>query len=37
MVFTTSYSLNVFEKPLSSKEEEYYVSEHLKGNKEARN
>jgi len=37
MVFTTSYSLNVFEKPLSNKEEEYYVSEHLKGNKEARN
>lgn len=37
MIFTTSYSLNVFDPPLSSKEEEYYVKEHLKGNKEARN
>ena len=36
-MFTTSYSLNVFDPPLSSKEEEYYVNELLKGNKEARN
>ena len=37
MLFTTSYSLNVFDPPLSQEEEEYYVKEHLKGNKEARN
>ncbi len=37
MLFTTSYSINVFDPPLSPKEEEYYVSEHIKGNKEARN
>ena len=37
MLFTTSYSINVFDPPLSPKEEEYYVSEHLKGNKDARN
>ncbi len=37
MFFTTSYSLNVFAPTLSSKEEEYYISELLKGNKEARN
>ena len=37
MLFTTSYSINVFDPPLSSKEEDYYVKELLKGNKEARN
>ena len=37
MLFTTSYSLNVFDKPLSSKEEEYYVTKLLEGDKEARN
>ena len=37
MLLTTSYSLNVFDPPLSRKEEDYYVSELLKGNKEARN
>ena len=37
MLFTTSYSLNVFDPPLSSKEEEYYVNEFLKGSKDARN
>ena len=37
MLFTTSYSLNVFENPLSEEEENYYVSKLLKGNKEARN
>ena len=37
MLFTTSYSLNVFEDPLSNEEEEYYIKELLKGNKEARN
>ena len=37
MLFTTSYSLNVFDKPLSEKEEEHYIDELLKGNKEARN
>ncbi len=37
MLFTTSYSLNVFDPPLSNKEEEYYVNELLKGNKDARN
>ena len=37
MLFTTSYSLNVFADPLSNEEEEYYINELLKGNKEARN
>ena len=37
MLFTTSYSLNVFAPTLSNEEEEYYISELLKGNKEARN
>ena len=37
MIFTTSYSLNVFDDPLSNEEEEYYINELLKGNKEARN
>ena len=36
MIFTTSYSLNVFEDPLSSDEEEYYIKKHLDGDKEAR-
>ena len=34
MLFTTSYSINAFLSPLSSKEEEYYLNEHLNGNKE---
>ena len=37
MIFTTSYSLNVFERPLSNEEEQYYLSGHLKGDKDARN
>ena len=37
MLFTTSYSLNVFENPLSEEEENYYVSKLLQGNKDARN
>ena len=37
MLFTTSYSLNVFDPPLSQKEEDYYVERLLKGDKEARN
>ena len=37
MIFTTSYSISVFKDPLSSEEEEYYIQELLKGNKEARN
>jgi RNA polymerase sporulation-specific sigma factor len=37
MIFTTSYSLNVFASPLSAEEEEYYINETLNGNKEARN
>lgn len=37
MFFTTSYSLNVFENPLSEEEENYYVSKLLQGNKDARN
>lgn len=35
-VFTTSYSLNVFDNPLSEEEEKYYIDELLKGNKTAR-
>lgn len=37
MFFTTSYSLNVFEDPLSEEEEKYYLEKHLKGDKSARN
>ena len=36
-VFTTSYSLNVFESPLSKEDEEIYIERHLKGDKDARN
>ena len=36
MIFTTSYSLNVFEDPLSNDEEKYYIKKHLEGDKEAR-
>jgi RNA polymerase sporulation-specific sigma factor len=36
-IFTASYSNNVFPDPLTKEEEEYYINEHLKGNKEARN
>lgn len=37
MIMTTSYSLNVFDKPLSKEEEELYIKKHLNGDKEARN
>ncbi len=37
MIFTTSYSLNVFDKPLSSEEEDYYINKLLEGDKQARN
>ena len=37
MLFTTSYSIKVFESPLSVEEESFYIDELLKGNKEARN
>ena len=37
MLLTTSYSLNVFDSPLSLKEEEYYVDRLLDGDKDARN
>lgn len=36
-IFTTSYSLNVFEPPLSKEDEKMYIERHLKGDKEARN
>ena len=36
MMFTTSYSLNVFDDPLSSEDEEYYIKKHLEGDKDAR-
>ena len=36
-LLTTSYSLNIFDEPLSKEMEEFYISELLKGNKEARN
>ena len=36
MFFTTSYSINVFPDPLLKEEEEKYIEEMLKGNKEAR-
>ena len=37
MIFTTSYSIQVFKEPLSEEEEIYYINELLKGNKDARN
>ena len=37
MIFTTSYSLNVFDKPLSTKEENDCIEKLLKGDKNARN
>ena len=37
MMFTTSYSLNVFDEPLSNELEKYYLERHLSGDKEARN
>lgn len=37
MIFTTSYSLNVFDPPLKSSDEEYYIKKHLEGDKSARN
>ena len=37
MLFTTSYSLNVFDNPLSAKEEKYYIDRLLDGDKDARN
>jgi len=37
MLFTTSYSINVFAPPLSAKEEDYYIEKLLKGDKNARN
>ena len=36
-ILTTSYSLNVFENPLSDEEENYYINQLLKGDKYARN
>ena len=36
MFFTTSYSINVFDPPLSSEEEDYYVKRLLNNDKEAR-
>ena len=37
MIFTTSYSIQVFKEPLSEEEEIYYINELLKGNRDARN
>ena len=37
MIFTTSYSLNVFERPLSTEEENKCIEGLLKGDKESRN
>ena len=37
MIFTTSYSLNVFDKPLSTKEENECIEKLLEGDKDARN
>ena len=37
MIFTTSYSLNVFDKPLSNEEENKCIEGLLKGDKESRN
>ena len=36
-IFTTSYSLNVFDSPLSKGDEQMYIERHLKGDKDARN
>lgn len=36
-IFTTSYSLNVFDAPLSKEDEQMYIERHLKGDKDARN
>ena len=36
-IFTTSYSLNVFDSPLSKEDEQMYIERHLKGGKDARN
>ena len=36
-IFTTSYSLNVFDSPLSKEDEQMYIERHLKGDKDARN
>lgn len=36
-IFTTSYSLNVFDSPLSKEDEQMYIEKHLKGDKDARN
>lgn len=36
-IFTTSYSLNVFDSPLSKEDEQIYIERHLKGDKDARN
>ncbi len=36
-LFTTSYSLNVFDNPLTKEEEEYYINRLLEGDKVARN
>ena len=35
-ILTASYSNNVFPEPLTKEEEDKYIEEHLKGNKEAR-
>ena len=37
MIFTTSYSINVFDSPLSKEEEEYYIDRLLQKDKKARN
>ncbi len=37
MIFTTSYSLNIFEEPLNEKEEQYYIEKLLNKDKDARN
>ena len=37
MILTTSYSLNVFDHPLSKEKEEYYIDRLLDGDKNARN
>lgn len=36
-IFTTSYSLNVFDSLLSKEDEQMYIERHLKGDKDARN
>ena len=37
MVLTTSYSLNVFDEPLSKEDEQYYIDRLLDGDRNARN